>query len=185
MAVATAIEPILLDLDDKTWQQQMDRAESWLGDVLLAQEKFRKFVEDTADKIKEPHIKQYLADIVGHARQHEEEARSLFRAIGRKPSDGRSLTGSAAAKVGEAVADVVGLAGGARGNWKDLRQLLLESMDALGAFAITEQLGYALGLPGLAEPAFRVVAEKTKDQLLIQEYMLEMGPVSILYREDA
>lgn len=27
-------------------------------------------------------------------------------------------------------------------------------------------------------------AEKTKDQLLIQEYMLEMGPVSILYHED-
>ncbi len=40
-------------------------------------------------------------------------------------------------------------------------------------------------MPGLAEPAFRVVAEKTRDQLLIQEYMLERGPVSILYHEDA
>ncbi len=185
MAVVTASEPILLDLDEKTWGEQLDRAESWLGDVLLAQEKFRKFAEDTADKIKEPHIKQYLAEIVGRAKRHEEEARSLFRAIGREPSGGRSLAGSAAAKVGEAVAGVVGLAGGARGNWKDLRQLLLESMDALGAFAVAEQLGYALGLPGLAEPAFRVVAEKTKDQLLIQEYVLEMGPVSILYHEDA
>ncbi len=61
MAVVTASEPILLDLDEKTWGEQLDRAESWLGDVLLAQEKFRKFAEDTADKIKEPHIKQYLA----------------------------------------------------------------------------------------------------------------------------
>ncbi len=57
MAVATASEPILLDLDDKTWEGQLDRAESWLGDVLLAQEKFRQFAEDTADKIQEPHIK--------------------------------------------------------------------------------------------------------------------------------
>ncbi len=122
---------------------------------------------------------------MGHARRHEEEARSLFRAIGRKPSDGRSLAGSAAAKVAEAVAGVVGFAGGARGNWKDLPQLLLESMDALGAFAVAEQLGYALGLPELAEPASRVVAEKTRDQLLIQEYVLETGPVAILYHEDA
>lgn len=85
----------------------------------------------------------------------------------------------------EVAGDVVGFAGGARGNWTDLRQLLLVSQDALGAFAIVEQLGYALGLSELAEPAFRIVAEKTKDQLLIQEYMLEMGPIAILYHEDA
>lgn len=40
-------------------------------------------------------------------------------------------------------------------------------------------------LEELAEPAFRIAAQKTKDQLLIQEYMLEMGPVAILYHEDA
>jgi hypothetical protein len=102
-----------------------------------------------------------------------------------RPSTGRSLAGAAAAKVGEVAADVIGLGGGARGNWKDLRQLLLESMDSLGAFAIAEQLRYALGVPELADPAFRVVAGKTKDQLLIEEYMLEMGPVALLYHEDA
>ncbi len=42
-----------------------------------------------------------------------------------------------------------------------------------------------LGLPALADPAFRVVGEKTKDQLLIQEYMLEMEPIAILCHEDA
>jgi len=57
--------------------------------------------------------------------------------------------------------------------------------DALGAFAIVEQLGYALGLPELADPAFRVVAEKTKDHLVIQEFLLEMGPASILLHEEA
>ncbi len=158
---------------------------SWLGALLLTQEKFRKMAQDTAGTIKEPHIRKYLEEVVERARQHEEEARGLFRGIGREPSDGRSIAGTAAAKVGEMVGSVIGLAGGARGNWQDLRQLLLAGQDALGAFAIAEQLGYALGLPELAEPAFRIVVEKTRDQLLIQEYLLEMGPVAILRHEDA
>lgn len=185
MAVATMTEPILLDLDDKTWQTQLDRVESWLGNVLLVQGEFRKFAADTAAKITEPHIKKYLSDIAARAGAHEDQARDLYRVLGRTPSDARSMAGTILGKAREAVGAVVGLAGGARGNWKDLRQLLLVSQDALGAFAIVEQLGYALGLPQLAEPAFRIVAEKTKDQLLIQEYVLEMGPVAILYHEDA
>jgi hypothetical protein len=120
-----------------------------------------------------------------NAKAHEEVARTLPRSIGRDPSIGRSLAGAVMAKGSELLTDVVGLSGGARGNWKDLRQLLLASQDALGAFAIAEQLGYALGLPELAAPAFQVVAEKTKDQLLIQEYMLEMGPAAILLHQDA
>jgi hypothetical protein len=151
----------------------------------MSQAKFRKFAEETAEEIEEPHIKKYLRDIADRAASHEEEARGLCRAIGREPSGGRTLTGAVMAKGVELMADVVGLSGGASGNWKDLRQLLLANQDAIGAFAIAEQLGYALGLPELANPAFRVVAEKTKDQLLIQEYMLEMGPVAILYHQDA
>ncbi|HLJ93578.1 MAG TPA: hypothetical protein VKU02_10355 [Gemmataceae bacterium] len=115
----------------------------------------------------------------------EVTARELFRAIGRKPSTGRSLTGAVAAKAGEALAGVVRLAGSAQGNWKDLQQLLLEGLDALGALAIAEQLRYALALPELAEPAFRIVAEKQKDQLLIEEYMPEMGAVALLLHGDA
>lgn len=185
MALATAIEPIFLDLDDKTWDQQINRVESWLGNVLLMQEELRKFAADTAAKIKEPHIKKYLEDIAERAQGHEDQARQFFRVIGRKPSGGRTLAGKVLTKVREAAGDVVGWAGGARGNWIDLRQLLLVSQDALGAFAIVEQLGYALGVHELAEPAFRIVAEKMKDQLLIQEYMLEMGPIAILFHEDA
>ena len=184
MATETATEPILLELDEATWGEQLDRAASWLGNTLMTQEKFRKFAEDTAARMREPHIKKYLEDIVERARAHEELARGLTRAIGREPSSGRSLAGAALAKGAELVADVVGLGGGARGNWKDLRQLLIESQDALGAFAIVEQLGYALGLPELADPAFRAIAEKTKDQLLILEYMLEMGPAAILLHQD-
>jgi hypothetical protein len=185
MAAGTATEPILLELDEKTWSRQIDRTAAWLGDTLQVQEKFRKLAADTASEIKEPHLKKYLEDIVEHATAHEELIRVLTRAIGREPSDGRGLAGAALAKGGELVAAAVGLAGGARGNWMDLRQLLIASQDALGAFAIVEQLGYALGLPELAEPAFNAVAEKSKDHLLIQEYVLEMAPVGILLHQDA
>jgi hypothetical protein len=185
MASAPAYAPILLELDEATWNDQLDRAAAWLGDVLQVQEKFRKFAEDTAAKIREPHIRSYLEDIVGRATKHEELARDLSRAIGREPSGGRSIAGAVLARGAGVIAGAVGLAGGARGNWNDLRQLLLESQDALGAFAIVEQLGYALGLPELADPAFRAIAEKTRDHLLIQEYVLEMAPAGILLHENA
>jgi hypothetical protein len=34
----------------------------------------------------------------------------------------------------------------------------------------------------LADAAWEVVHEKTRDQLLLQEYLLEMGPAAILYK---
>jgi hypothetical protein len=185
MSIETAARPLLLDLDEATWDAQIDRAAAWLGDALMVQEKFRKFAEDVAAQIREPHIKAYLQELVGRARAHEERIADMTRAIGREPSAGRSLAGAALAKGGELIAGAVGLAGGARGDWKDLRQLLIESQDALGAFAIVEQLGYALGLPELADPAFRATAEKQKDHLLIQEFVLEMGPIAILLHADA
>jgi len=113
-------------------------------------------------KIREPHIKKYLGDFVAHAKIHEE----LIRTLGREPSDGRSPVAAALAKGGDLIADAVGLAGVVHGNWKDLRQLLIESRDTLGAFAILEQLGDALGLPELANPAFHPITVKRKDHLL-------------------
>lgn len=177
--------PILLGLDEATRSRQIDRAEARLGDTLRVREKFRKFVADVASEMKEPHIRKYLEEVVEHARAYEEGVRELFGVLGREPPGGRSIAGTALAKGGELIAEVVGLAGGARGNGKDLRQLLIESQDTLGAFAIVEQIGYALGLPRLAEPAFRVVAEKTRDHLLIREFVLEMAPVGILLHRDA
>jgi len=184
MSDSTTDDVILLELDESTWNTQLDRAAAWLNNVIMTQEKFRKFAEDTASKILEPHVRKYLEDVAKRAAAHEELARELPRALGREPSAGRSVAGAVLAKGAELVADVVGLAGGARGNWKDLRQLLLAGQDALGAFAIVEQLGLALGMPELADPAFRVQGEKMTDQLLIQEFMLEMGPVAILLRDE-
>lgn len=65
-----------------------------------------------------------------------------------------------------------------------LRQLLLVNLDAIGAFATAQQLGPALGLNDFAESIFPIVWEKEKHQMLIQEYMLEMGPQAILYKGD-
>ena len=86
------------------------------------------------------------------------------------------------AKGGELAADLVGWMGGAASPWGDLRQLLLANLDALGAFSIAEQLGYSLGLPAMAESCFAIGREKHTHQLLIMEYMLEMGPAAILYK---
>lgn len=184
MSDPTTNDVILLELDDATWSAQLDRAAAWLNNTIMTQEKFRKFAADVASEIREPHVKAYLEDVAKRAEDHEKLARDLIQAIGREPTPGRSAAGAVLAKGAELVADVVGLAGGARGDWKDLRQLLLAGQDALGAFAIVEQLGYALGMPELAEPAFRAQGEKMRDQLLIQEFMLEMGPMAILLREE-
>src|SRR4051794_26972971 len=102
-----AERPILLELDETTWATQIDRAAAWLGDTLMTQEKFRKFAEDTAAKVREPHIKTYLQDVAAHARAHEELVRDLTRAIGREPSGVRTLAGAALAKGGELIADAV------------------------------------------------------------------------------
>lgn len=181
MAVATLAEPILIDLDERTWKEHLDRAESWFGNVLMTQARFRKMLADSVAKIQEPRIKRYLEEMLEGAERHEEQAKELYRRIGRDRSKVRQSAGAAMAKGSEMLADAVGMAGGATGSWKDLRHLLLVNMDAIGAFGIAEQLGYALGLPEVAELAFSIVNQKTRDQLLLQEYMLEMGPVAILY----
>lgn len=183
MTIATVAEPILVDLDERTWSEHLDRAASWFGNVLTTQARFRKLVDDTVGDIHEPHIRDYLAQIVDVAREHERAAEELYRLIGRDPSAGRKLAGAGLAKADEATADLIGWAGGASGGWKGIRRMLLTNLDAIGAFGIAEQLGYALGLPAIAELTFPIVNEKTEQQLLLQEYLLETGPVSILYRD--
>lgn len=52
------------------------------------------------------------------------------------------------------------------------------------AFAVVEQLGLALGIPRLVDLAFHVTTEKSTDQLLLQEFGLEICSFSILYRKN-
>jgi hypothetical protein len=173
--------PILIELDEQTRAEQLDKLVAWLDNVLMLQSRFRAYVEHTIDKIHEPHIKAYLAELGERARLHEQQAEELYRVVGREPSRLRKGAGALLSTVSEVVADVQGVAGGAKGNWRDLRQLLLLNVDSMGAFAIAEQLGLALGIPAVVDIAFPIENEKSGHQLLLQEYVLEMASRSILY----
>lgn len=178
-------QALVIQMDDATWSDFLDRFEAWLGDLQLTQTAFRKQAEETVDKIEEPHIREYLSDIAEAARAHEAKVDDLYRLIGREPSTARSVGGTVLGKAREGTADIVGALGGAHGGWKDLRELLLANQDAMGAFAIAEQLGLALGMPEVVDITFPVVNEKSTQQLLLQEYVLEMASTAILYHKQA
>ncbi|MCC9136976.1 hypothetical protein ACFSKU_05420 [Pontibacter silvestris] len=175
---------ILIELDQETRSKHLDRAKAWFDNVLLTQASNRKLLEDTVEKIEEPHIKQYLTEMVEQEKKHEEKARELFSLIDREPSDVRQLLGEVMGKARQALGDFIAVAGGAKGPWQDLHQVYLSNYNSLGAFAVAEQLGLALGIPRIAEITFGVMAEKSTSQLLLQECVLEMSSMSILYKED-
>lgn len=176
--------PFVLNLAPETWDEHIDRASTWLANVVTTQAAFRNALEIAVPKIQEPNIRQFLSEILDRARQHEEVAHRLPRVLGRDAADGaRGVTGIVMDVARKALDTVEGLAGGAKGNWKDLHHLLLLNLDAMGAFAIAEQLGLALAHHELRELAWAVEAEKSTDQLILQELMLEMAAVSILYGE--
>lgn len=175
--------PILIELDRQTREEQYERAAAWFKNVQLTQASFRQLLEDTIEKIEEPHIKDYLQTMLGFAREHEEKAEALFEVIGRKPSVVRKFAGNLLGKSREIWADFIALSGGAKGPWQDLQQLYISNLNSMSAFAVAEQLGLALGLPEILDITFPVVAQKSTDHLLLQECALEMCSKSILYHE--
>ena len=176
--------PWLLNLAPGPWAEHIARASTWLAGVATSQAAFRQALEVAVPKVEEPNIHQFLSEILDRARAHEEAAHRLPRLLGREAADGaRSVAGAVMEVARKALDTVEGLAGGARGNWKDLHHLVLLNQDALGAFAVAEQLGLALAHPALRELAWSVEAEKSTDQLILKELMLEMAAVSILYGE--
>lgn len=183
MSHSTHRQPIVIELDDKSWNQQLDNVESWLDNVLLTQSSYRQLLEDTISKIEEPHIKQYLSDILVRARRHEEKIEDLYKVVNRSPSRVRKLLGEVVGKTRQVLGDFIALGGGAKGPWQDVHQLYLANYNSMGTFAVAEQLGLALGIPEIVEITFPVIAEKSTDQLLLQEYVLEMCSLSILYKQ--
>ncbi|WP_347156658.1 hypothetical protein [Pontibacter chitinilyticus] len=177
------MQPVLIELDETTRNKQLDRAQAWFQNVLLTQASYRQLLEDTVEKVEEPHIREYLAELAVQARKHEEKITELFSAIDREPSDVRKLLGQVMGKARQALGDFIAVAGGAVGPWQDLQQLYLSNYNSMGAMAVAEQLGLALGIPRIVEIAFGIVAEKSTDQLLLKECVLEMGSMSILYKE--
>ena len=180
-APAPAHPPVLIELDGAFWQGQLDRAEAFLSTVALLQAEFRAMAEDTAAKVGQPQFRRFLQGIAENARRHEAQLGEFSRMIGREPARGRGVVGALAAKGRELLAGVEGAVSGASSPWRDLRQLWMSSHGAEGAFGVVEQLGYALGHKEFAELAFKLVNEKHRGTLLIQEIVLEMAAVAVLY----
>ena len=176
--------PFIIELDEESWTEHLDRAQAWLGNVITAQNAFRRLLEDIVPTIEKPNIRLFLSEMLDRAAEHEEKARNLLRHIDREPSAGREAAGAVVAGVRSVVGTVEGLAGGGKGNWRKIRELLIANLDAMGAFAIAEQIGLALGIHPLRDETFQITAVKSSDQLILQEIMLEMASASILYGED-
>ena len=177
--------PYLIELDEESWDRQLDNAQAWLGNVITAQSAFRKLVESSLPKIEKPNLHLYVSEILDTARRHERQAQDLFKPIGREPATtSRGAAGSVVATARKVMGAVEGLAGGAQGDWRDIRELLIANLDAMGAFAVAEQIGLALAIHDLRDLAFKITQEKSSDQLVLQEIMLEMASVSILYKEN-
>lgn len=176
-------ETLLIELDDNTRQDHYDSAAAWFKNVQLTQASFRQLLEDTVDKIEEPHMKDYLVTMLQYAKDHETKAEALFQVIGRKPSHTRILLGELTGKSRELWADIIALGGGVKGPWQDLQQLYIANLNSMSAFAVAEQLGLALGIPEILDITFLVIKQKSTDQLLLQELALEMCSISILYKK--
>jgi hypothetical protein len=176
--------PLLLELDDETWSTQVDRVERWLATTRVLQGTYVKVLESTLDDVAEPHIRSYLDELLEVAREHEDRVDALYRAFGREPAAVGTLRSTASTLLGmtrEVVGHAEGMVGGAAsGPWRRLREVLLSNLDAIASFAVTEQLGLALGVPAVVDVTMPVVRRKTQDQLLLQEFLLEMASNAIL-----
>lgn len=174
---------VLIELDADCRSVHYDRAAAWFKNVQLVQADFRQLLEDTTEKIQEPHMKAYLLTMLDGARAHEQEAEKLFSVIDREASPLRTTLGAVVGKGRELWADLIALGGGAKGPWQDLQQLYISNTNSMSAFAVAEMLGLALGFPAILDITAAVVAQKATDNLLLQECALEMCSISILYQE--
>jgi hypothetical protein len=175
---------ILLELDAANWETFIDRAEKWFLNVQTIQTSFRKLVEDTLPKVNDTSVHLYLKTLHESAMRHETQASDLFRMIGRDPSSTRNLAGIGLAKLRELWAGVMGFSGGAIAAWTDLQQILHASLDGIAAFGVANDIGLALGLSNLTELTLQISNEKFVQHYRLQELVLELATISVLYRSE-
>lgn len=176
---------ILIELDEQYLAGQISEVEKWFHHVLAIQTAFETVVANAISTIREPHIKEAIEKIGRANAHHTECANELFRVIGQSPNTiSDHITGQMAVNMEKALFFLQDVIGGAAGSWKQLHSMLHINQQAMGAFAVAEQLGLSLGMKEIVALAFPIVHEKTMHQLLLQEYMLEMAPISILYKQD-
>jgi hypothetical protein len=179
---------VLLDLDQETRSGQLARAERWLGTTRVLQSAYRGLLHGTVESVAEPHVRSALAELLDVARGHEDQIDDLYRALGREPQGAgalRTVGAGVLSRAREALGHLEGVAAGAAGgSWHDLRELLLSNLDAMSGFAVTEQLGLALGVPAVVDITLPITRRKTQDQLLLQEYFLETAAQAVLVDRD-
>jgi hypothetical protein len=175
---------VLLELDNTSWGTFLDRAEKWFFNVQMIQAGFRKLVEDTLPKINDSSVHLYLETLHGIAIRHETQVAELFRMIGRQPSAARKIAGTGLAKTRELWAGVIGFSGGAVAGWTDLQQILHASLDGIAAFGVANDIGLALGLSEMTELTLHITNEKFVQHYRLQELVLELATMSVLYRSE-
>ena len=162
-------KPIVIEIDEASWRQHLDRIEPWLTKALVSQSSFRRLLEQVGPTQIEPHAREAIALQAETARRHEAEAGRFFTLIGRNSDAARPAMRQAAA-MGEAPE-----------NWAGLQALVPAALHAQTGFAVVEQLALAIGLRELAEAAYDVENEQAGGMLLLKELMLEVAAMAILY----
>jgi hypothetical protein len=183
-----ATGPLLLEVTPEHWDTMVGRVEPWLTSSHTLQSAYCRLAEDVARRATEPHIREYLGEVAAAARRHESVFAPLRAAFGVSPQPAGTtpVVAAAVSTAREIAAQAVGRLSGARGGgWRGLRELLRSNLDSVSGFAVSEQLGLALGMPHVVELVFPVVQEKQTHQLLLQELFLEMASNAVLYRRDA
>jgi hypothetical protein len=175
---------VLFELDNGSWETLIDRAGKWFLNVQMIQTGLRKLVEDTLPKVNDSNVRVYLQTLLEIARRHESQAADLLRMIGREPSTTRTVAGTGLAKTRELWAGVIGLSGGAVAAWTDLQKILHASLDGIAAFGVANDIGLALGLSDITELTLQITNEKFVQHYRLQELVLELATISVLYRSE-
>ena len=175
---------VLFELDNASWETLINRAEKWFLNVQMIQTSFRKLVEDTLPKINDSNVRVYLETLLKIATRHEGQAGDLLRMIGGKPSTRRKVAGTGLAKTRELWAGVIGFSGGAVSAWTDLQQIFHASLDGIAAFGVANDIGLALGLSDITELTLHITNEKLVQHYRLQELVLELATISVLYRSE-
>ncbi|WP_228275796.1 hypothetical protein [Gracilibacillus oryzae] len=176
---------ILIELDNDYLSGQLDIVEKWLEHTATAQYVLVDKLTKAVPNIEEPHIREAIEKMADANEHHTNGVEQLFSFIDRKQNQkSNQVLATVVEKLEEGLMRFQELLGGAVGSWQELHHLLLLNQQAMGAFAVVEQLGLSLGMKEIVDVSFSITHEKKMHQIILQEYMLEMAPISILYKEN-
>lgn len=164
---------------------QTKKIEKWFEHVQTIQYALESNLNKTIPTIREPHIREAIEKILDANKHHTKVIEELFDIIDKKPNKlSDKVFGEVVEKLEGGLMRFQDLLGGATGSWQHMHHLVVMNQQAMGAFAISEQLGLSLGMKEIVGIGFSISHEKTMHQMVLQEYMLEMAPKSILYNEN-